>query len=111
MEKEAWVEVDTFYKAHKSQVLADLERRQKGLTQSVKGKGKATTEDVARWEIDEQDLPVHFQGVTGVSLARSVLGEEKSRKSQLDERLEDFEFLVREISFLHFNIALNLFLG
>ncbi|TCD61829.1 hypothetical protein EIP91_007846 [Steccherinum ochraceum] len=94
MEKEAWTEVDNFYKAHKSQVLADLERRQKELTQSVKGKGKATMADVAKWEIDEQDLPAHFRSGDGVSLARSVLSGEKGRQSSVSQRMQDLEFTV-----------------
>lgn len=94
MEKEAWGQVDTFYKAHKSQVLADLERRQKELTQSVKGKAKATMEDVAKWEIDEQDLPVHFRDSSGAGLARAVLS--RGRNDALTKRVEDLEFMVRK---------------
>lgn len=97
MEKEAWVEVDNFYKGYKSQVLADLEKRQKELTHTVKGKGKATMEDVAKWALDERDLPPHFQGHAGVGLARSVLGSQAGAKSPLGQRMEDLELMVRDI--------------
>lgn len=106
MEKDAWTEVDNFYKAHKAQVLADLERRQKELTQSLKGKGRATMEDVVKWEIDEQDLPAHFQGSSGFGLARSVLGDKKRRKGSFDERMEGLEFIVRDV-FITFVLCPN----
>lgn len=103
MEKEAWTEVDNSYKAHKSQVLADLERRQKELTQSVKGKGKATMEEVAKWEIDEQDLPTHFRGGKGIGLARLVLGNDQGKRSAVGQRMEDLEITVRRYT-LHAHV-------
>ncbi|KAH8074803.1 Mis12-Mtw1 protein family-domain-containing protein [Cristinia sonorae] len=104
MEKEAWTQVDNFYKAHKAQVLADLERRQKELTQSVKGKARATMEDVAKWEIDEQDLPTHFQGNSGVGLARAVLANSKRGKSALDERIGDLGFMVDNLHMISHSV-------
>lgn len=61
----------------------------------MKGKAKATMEDVARWEVDEHDLPVHHQGSKGLGLARSILAGAGGRKSPLGERMEDLEFTVR----------------
>ncbi|CAL1717252.1 unnamed protein product [Somion occarium] len=91
MEKEAWTEVDSFYKQHRLAVLTDLEKREREISHSakVKGKQRATLEDIEKWEAD---LPEHFRRVEGLALAKTLVGAETDRKTPVSERIQDLEF-------------------
>ena len=92
MEKEAWIELETFYKQHRLAILADLEKREREISHAAKLKGKqrATLEDIEKWEAD---LPEHF--ARGLSLAKDLIGTDGTKKVLLAERIDDVEYTVR----------------
>lgn len=92
MEKEVWSELDNFYKQHRLAVITDLEKRERelSLAAKLKGKQRATLEDIEKWEAD---LPQHFEH--GVGLARNLVGSGLGMKVPLSERIEDVEYTVR----------------
>lgn len=92
MEKEAWTELDSFYKQHRLAVITDLEKREREISHAAKLKGKqrATLEDIEKWEAD---LPERF--AHGLGLAKNLVGLEAGRKVLLSERIEDVEYTVR----------------
>ncbi len=91
LEQEAWSEVGNIYKS----MLSEVDKREKGLLSGTgKGKERATLEDIARWEVDERDIPAHFRGPKGISLATGIIGGDSGRKSPLSKRVEDLELTV-----------------
>lgn len=94
MEKEAWSKLDNFYKQHRLAVITDLEKREREISHAAKLKGKqrATLEEIEKWETD---LPDHFD--RGLRIAKDLVGVEAGRKTPLGERVEDLEFTVRPV--------------
>ncbi|KZT00942.1 uncharacterized protein LAESUDRAFT_664952 [Laetiporus sulphureus 93-53] len=88
-EEDAWLEVTNHYNAYRTEVLAELE---KFASTRVKGKQRASAEDVDEWNVDEKALPAYFRGSRSLDLARGVVSSAIDKEGNLSSRLDDLEF-------------------
>lgn len=94
LEQEAWSEVGSFYKP----MLSEVEKREKEmLAGSGKGKQRATLEEIARWDVDERDIPERFCGPKGIKLALDIVGAVPDTSGPLEKRLQGLEFIVSSL--------------
>lgn len=99
-EDEAWLEVGTSYNALRATVLAEVEERKNNFPSAkVKGKRKATEEEVALWDVEEKELPQGLRGKGGVGLAKTLCEPDGGNSGPLSERMDGLECAVR--SFLY----------
>ena len=107
-EDEAWIGVGTSYNSFRSSVLGELEERKREFPSAkVKGKRRATAEDIALWDISEKDLPEHFRGKEGLGLARTLVEPNAEDMGALRERMDELEYTVRCVVVLACNCDLT----